>query len=174
MMVQPKHDIAALLIDECRRRLLQESIPRIRKCLEQLSEEEIWLRPNAELVSVGNLVLHLCGNVRQWLVSALGGKPDERQRDAEFSEKGPLPTSRLLDMLRTLEREITETLNRLDKDDLTRDYVVQGFEESGVSILVHVMEHFSYHVGQIAYFTKLRKETQLHFYRGLDLSKKNR
>ncbi|MFK7920697.1 MAG: DinB family protein [Bacteroidia bacterium] len=161
--------LSTLLIQESHRRLVQESIPRIRQCLDQLSEEDVWYRPNENSNSVGNLVLHLCGNVRQWLVSGLGRTPDSRQRDIEFSERGPLPTQQLLKELSVLAEEIQKTLAELNEDDLSKAYLVQGFEETGVSILVHVVEHFSYHVGQITYFTKARKDIDTGYYAGLEL-----
>ncbi|MCH7553383.1 MAG: DUF664 domain-containing protein, partial [Chloroflexi bacterium] len=78
---------------------------RIRQCVELLSEDEIWDRPNTHTISIGNLVLHLSGNIRQWVVSALGGAPDVRHRDAEFSEPGPIPTAELLAGLDATMRE---------------------------------------------------------------------
>src|SRR5215212_1167650 len=84
------------LIEETRRRLFRDSQPRVHKCLAQLSDEEIWQRPNDETVSLGNLVLHLCGNLRQNILTGLGGAPDHRQRALEFSERGPIPAAELL------------------------------------------------------------------------------
>jgi uncharacterized damage-inducible protein DinB len=157
------------LIQEVKRRLLQESLPRTRQCLASLTETEIWHRPNENSNSVGNLVLHLCGNVRQWLISALGQTPDLRTRDAEFAEKGPLPTEQLLELIDKLERDLTPVLDQLRPEDLVRSYTVQGFAETGLSILVHVVEHFSYHVGQITYFVKAHKNLDTAYYAGHDL-----
>jgi uncharacterized damage-inducible protein DinB len=161
------------LIAETRRRLFKDSMPRIRKCLAQLDEEEIWHRPNAEVVSVGNLVLHLCGNVRQNIVSGLGGAPDDRVREREFSEPGPLPAADLLARLDRLMADVDRALDRLDPASLLEIRRVQGFEESAVSILVHVIEHFSYHVGQITYYVKSKKAVDLGYYAGLDLNARN-
>src|SRR5205085_2382135 len=84
---------------ESRRRLIDESLPRIRKCLAELSDEEIWFRPNEQSNSMGNLVLHLCGNVGQYVLSGLGGAADHRRRPEEFSERGPVPRADLLTRL---------------------------------------------------------------------------
>jgi len=157
------------LRQEVKRRLITESIPRIRQCLHELSEADVWYRPNQNSNSVGNLVLHLCGNVRQWLVAGLSRTPDIRKRDLEFSERGPLPTPHLLKQLDVLEEEIQHTLDQLQPEDLERDYEIQGFQENGISILVHVVEHFSYHVGQITYFTKARKDIDTGYYADHDL-----
>ncbi|MEM6343822.1 MAG: DinB family protein [Bacteroidota bacterium] len=154
---------------EVKRRLVDESIPRIRQCLHILTEADIWYRPNENSNSVGNLVLHLCGNVRQWLVSGLSRTPDTRERDLEFSERGPWPTKDLLAQLDQLEQEILQTLASLGPEDLIRDYEVQGFQENGIGILVHVIEHFSYHTGQITYFTKAHKDVDTGYYADHDL-----
>jgi uncharacterized damage-inducible protein DinB len=165
-------EIGEALIAECRRRLYDESLPRIRKCLAQMSVEEIWARPNAETVSAGNLVLHLAGNVRQYIVATLGGDPDVRERSKEFSQTGPLPTVDLLARLEESLADASRVLDRLDPARLLDTHRVQGFVESGLSILVHVVEHFSYHTGQIAYIVKSKKNVDLGFYRGKNLDAK--
>lgn len=158
------------LIAECERRLFEESLPRIRKCLGMLSVEEIWRRPNAETVSVGNLVLHLCGNVRQWICTGLGGQLDHRERSKEFTESGPLPTDELLNRLETTMNDAVRVMRSVDPATLLEKRPVQIYEESGLSILVHVVEHFSYHTGQITYSVKSRKNVDTGYYSRQDLS----
>lgn len=165
----PEKVLAAMVAEV--KRHLHEGVVRIKKCLDQLSPEEIWFRPNENVVSVGNLVLHLCGNVRQWILTGLGGAADHRVRQDEFDERGPIPTEKLIRDLDELMVNLDATLDRLQPDDLLRIRSVQGlFEESGLSVLVHVTEHFSYHVGQITYFTKIRKDIDLDYYGGMDLT----
>lgn len=163
--------VGQALVAECERRLFAESLPRLRKCLSLLTQEEIWLRPNSETVSVGNLVLHLCGNVSQWIISALGGSQDTRERSKEFSQTEAMPTTELLKRLEKTMQEVRLVLQKLDPASLLNKKYVQGFEESGLSILLHVVEHFSYHVGQIAYYVKSKKAVDLKFYKGVDLNK---
>ena len=151
------------LIAECDRRLFGESLPKIKKCLSELNLDEIWYRPNSETVSVGNLVLHLCGNVRQWITSSLGGAEDTRRRSQEFSETGPIPAAELLTLLEETMKEARSVMLKLDPSTLLDKRAVWGSEQSGISILVHVVEHFSYHVGQIVYFVKSRKAIDLAF-----------
>ena len=158
------------LIEQVRIRLYEEGVPRIKKCLAQLSNEEIWHRPNENLVSVGNLVLHLCGNVRQWIVAGLGGRADTRNRSFEFDTMNPLPSEELILKLEGVMQEVEEVLIELTPDDLLKIRTVQNlFTENGVSILVHVIEHFSYHVGQITWYTKLVKNIDIGYYSDLDL-----
>jgi uncharacterized damage-inducible protein DinB len=159
------------LVRECRRRL-DESLERIRACLSHLTTEETWRRPNEHTVSIGNLVLHLAGNVRQWIVSALGAREDVRNRPAEFTERGPIPAAELLARLEAVMAEAAAVIDRLDAGSLLERRQVQGFEETGLSILVHVVEHFSYHTGQIAYAVKAGKDLDLGFYRGVNLDRK--
>jgi uncharacterized damage-inducible protein DinB len=150
-------------------RIYEESIPRITRCLEQLTNEQIWWRPNENSNSIGNLILHLQGNVRQWIGTGLGNMPDHRKRQTEFDER------RLLDKT-SLMREFLETMElakgiieQVPEEELLRLRPVQTFEESGLSILVHVTEHFSYHTGQIAYITKMLRDKPLEFYEGITL-----
>jgi uncharacterized damage-inducible protein DinB len=157
-------EFAAALVGEARVRLFDESVPRLKKCLGLLTEEEIWRRPNDQLVSVGDLVLHLCGNVRQWMGTGLGGLHDDRDRDSEFAQKEPLPRSELLHRLDTMERDIRQVLDQLDFATLLQPRRVQCFDVTGVSILVHATEHFSYHVGQVSYYTKLVRGVSLDYY----------
>ena len=147
------------------RTLTQQNLPRIVKCLEQLSEEEIWWRPNSASNSAGNLVLHLCGNVRQWMISGLCGAKDMRKRDLEFSEQGPIPRKALVTRLRQTVREASRILARLSDESLTRNYEIQGYRVTGLDAVFRVAEHFGYHTGQIIYITKLKLARDLKFTR---------
>ena len=138
-----------------------------------LSEAEIWHRPNEETVSVGNLVIHLCGNVRQWLLSGLGKAPDHRKRGDEFTEKGPIPADTLINDLDALMQKVEVLLDNLSPEALVENHKVQGFDETGVSILMHVVEHFSYHVGQVTYYVKSTKNIDMKYYDGQDLNQTN-
>ena len=157
------------LVEEVILRLYDESLPRILKCLDQLENEQIWWRPNESSNSIGNLVLHLCGNVSQWIYSGLGGYPDHRKRQAEFDERTGIDKSELSDLLiRTMEK-VKPVIHQVTAADLMQKRPVQTFRETGLSILVHVTEHFSYHTGQIAYITKMLTANPLGFYDGVNL-----
>jgi len=158
-----------LLVAEVNRRLFEESVPRLKKCLVELEEKEIWYRPNENSNSVGNLVLHLCGNVRQWVLTGLAGQPDVRQRQTEFDERGPLPTADLIAKVDKLEEDVRAYLEVISPEKILEPCTVQGFKENGLSVLVHVVEHFSYHVGQMTYFVKWRKDMDMDYYGAMDL-----
>lgn len=166
--------LVAALRRESKWRLLEESLPRIRTCLGELTDDEIWARPNEASNSVGNLVLHLCGNVTQYILSGMGGAEDRRERPKEFSERGPIPRAELLARLERTMAEAGRVIDGIDAANLLRKRVVQGFDYDGMGILVHVVEHFSYHTGQIAYAVKALKGADLGFYRGVNLNRTGR
>ena len=161
------------LILEIKKRLFEENVPRLKKCLTQLTETEIWHHPNAHSNSIGNLVLHLCGNVRQWILSGLGEQADTRQRQQEFDEKGPVPSEKLIQMVDELMDEVETVLDSLSPEMLLEKRDVQVFRETGLGILVHVVEHFSYHVGQMTYFVKWRKDMDIGYYSDTNLENPN-
>ncbi len=152
---------------------LNENTQKIEKCLKELSDEEIWKRPNKFSNSVGNLILHLCGNITQYIISSLGEKVDKRTRDLEFTVEGGQNKSALLEkLILTLQQAINILKNQGNKE-LLKIRSVQGFNLSGTGIILHVVEHYSYHTGQIIFWTKLLKDKDLGFYAGINLDKKN-
>jgi hypothetical protein len=153
------------LLENARHSLEKHHFPRIERCLKMLSEKDIWWRPNANSNSVGNLVLHLNGNVRQWIVAGLGGRPFDRKRDKEFSERGPISRRRLVALLKPTVREACGIIGNLTAEDLKRRHAIQGFQVAGLRALLPVTEHFAFHAGQIIYVTKLKKRKDLAFTR---------
>ncbi|HEX5171903.1 MAG TPA: DinB family protein [Cyclobacteriaceae bacterium] len=152
---------------------LQENTPKIKRCLDELTEEEIWQKPNPSSNSVGNLILHLCGNITQYILSSLGGVEDKRERDREFLVDGGLNKKELIEKLTLTVNDAALVIRRLDKEDLLRIRSVQGYNLSAIGIIIHVVEHYSYHTGQIIFWTKLLKDKDLGFYANIDLNKKN-
>jgi len=152
---------------------IDESTRMFKKCMDNLDEAELWKRPNASSNSAGNLVLHLCGNIRQYISASLAGNADNRQRNEEFSTEGGLNKLELASMLENTIEEAKSHINSCSEKELLRKRSVQGFQLSGLGIIMHVVEHYSYHTGQLAYWTKLLKDKDLRFYEGLDLNIKN-
>ena len=163
----------ALLATECISQAcyrMDESTRMLRTALDELDEADVWKRPNVASNSVGNLILHLCGNIRQYAISALGGTEDLRERDAEFAARNGADKAVLLEKLLATVDEAQATIRNADADNLLRVRSVQGFRLSGLGIVLHVVEHYSYHTGQIAFWTKLLKDKDLGFYAGIDLT----
>lgn len=144
-------------------------MPKIERCLERLTDEQIWWRPNEESNSIGNLVLHLCGNARQWIVCGVGGAVSTRDRDAEFAQRETIERDRLLSLLRTTLADVDSTLLNLvpkldDPKTLLARRTIQSSEVDVLEAIFHVTEHFSMHAGQIFLLTKLLTATDLQFY----------
>ena len=161
----PEARLAELCVRQWRTRLEERYLPRIVDCLGELSEEEIWWRPNDASNSIGNLVLHVCGNMRQWIISGLGGAADVRERDKEFAEHGPIARRELREELQQTVRQACAVLRRLKPTTLTRRYRIQGYDVTGYEAGEQVLEHVAYHTGQIIYVTKLKRAKDLGFTR---------
>ncbi len=157
--------LAKLLLSHAQHSLRRHHLPRIVQCLALLSHDEIWWRPHPSSNSVGNLVLHLNGNVRQWIISGLGGAPDRRDRNSEFSETGPIPKRKVFGMLRATVDEACRVIRRLTLRNLVAIRTIQGFRVSGLTALLHVTEHFANHTGQIILVTKMKRRRDLRFTR---------
>ncbi|HYM10009.1 MAG TPA: DinB family protein [Bryobacterales bacterium] len=142
-------------------------LARIEKCVDQLTPEQIWWRGADNSNAVGNLMLHLAGNVRQWIVSGVGDTADMRNRDAEFAQREALPANDLRERLRAAVRDADAVLGRLTTDDLTQPRRIQNYDVTVLEAIHHVTEHFALHAGQILYATKLLTGADLGFYRHL-------
>ncbi len=158
-----KDALAWAVTSEARREIGEIYLPRIERSLAILGDEDIWWRPNPASNSAGNLVLHLTGNVRQWIISGLGGAPDHRKRDSEFAEQGPIPRRRLSRQLRMTVEEACRVIENLPPSELLRERTIQKFRVTGVVAVLHVVDHFALHAGQILYITKMRRGRDLKF-----------
>jgi uncharacterized damage-inducible protein DinB len=149
---------------DCSVRRLELSLSRIEACLEKLSEEQVWARGSENENAVGNLVLHLSGNVRQWIVSGVGGAPDTRERDGEFSARGDISIPELKQRLRGIVTEAAAVIGAVTPERLAERVVIQKYEVSVLEAIYHVVEHFSLHTGQIIFATKLLTASDMGFY----------
>jgi uncharacterized damage-inducible protein DinB len=147
---------------------LRELASRIDVCLDQLSEEQVWARGKESENAVGNLVLHVCGNVGQWIVSTIGNRPDTRDRPSEFAARGTATTDQLRERLRTTIESAVAVIEQLTAAQLAPRHTIQGYDVSVLEAIYHVVEHFSMHTGQIIFATKLLTAADLGFYRHLE------
>lgn len=152
---------------------MDESLRMIKICLDKLSEEVIWQKPNEATNSIGNLILHLCGNITQYGIASLQGIEDNRNRDEEFSVLSGYTKNELFQKLVSTVEDAKKVISEVTIEELLKKRSVQGFEFSGVGNIVHVVEHLSYHTGQIALWTKILNNRDLGFYDGVDLTVKN-
>jgi len=161
--------IENLIKEEFKRRLLEESLMRIHACIDFMEDEHLWYSPNDHVNSVGNMVLHLCGNIRQYIISTFTVQKDERKRSLEFSLNKSHTREELKEMIGSTIREAVEVVNKLDGQLLELEFDVQGFTELGINIIIHVIEHTSYHTGQITTMCKWLEDVDTNYYPGLDL-----
>lgn len=160
-------NVTALFIEFSQRKLLQHYWPRLRASVETLTDEQVWWRPNEASNSIGNLILHLNGNVRQWLIDSFEARDDHRDRPSEFAAQSGIATAELLKRLGATMDEAAGVLDKLTEKDLVAMYEIQGYHVSGLEAVYQVVEHFGMHYGQIAYISKTLSGRDLGFYREL-------
>ncbi len=146
----------------CAATKLRDGLKQIEKCLSLLTVEQVWTRPNEVSNAIGNLVLHLTGNVRQWIVASIGGEPFQRDRPAEFAQRAALPKEQIVPPLQRTVARAADVIAGLSAPRLLERVTIQGYDVSVLAAVFHVVEHFSLHTGQIVYQTKILT--------GLDLS----
>ena len=137
---------------------------RVQDCLAKLNPEQIWTRNSQNENAVGHLVLHLCGNAKQWIGTGVGGKPDERVRDQEFAARGDISPAELAQRLSLTIEEAVRTIRSLDAERLGQLISVQKYNVTVLEAVYHVVEHFSQHTGQILFATKLLTGQDLGYY----------
>jgi len=158
-----------ILKQEFHRRIIQEGLSRIVQCVETLSEKQLWYKHNTNTNTVGNIILHLCGNVRQYIQTGIGFEADVRNRPSEFLLSSKVSKETLIDKITEVTSGANEIIQSISEDNLSESRMVQGFDENVLSIIIHVIEHFSYHVGQITFFTKYINDIDTGYYAGLNL-----
>ena len=156
--------VSQAFIQQAREFLKEEYLPKIERCLEKLTDEQIWWRSNQQSNSIGNLLLHISGNARQWIVCGLGGETDKRERQTEFDERRTIPRDELLSLVRTTIADVDTVLSSFDAERLLDKYLIQGTEVTALTAIFHVTEHFSMHTGQIILLTKMLADIDLVFY----------
>jgi len=166
-MTDPPVDVSSLFLDFSRKKLFEHYWPRLRTCVLPLNEAEVWWKPNPASNSIGNLILHLNGNVGQWLLASFNRFEDRRDRPAEFAAVTGLSAAQLLDSLGATMNHAEQVLARLTEADLVAPYDIQGYHVTGLQAVYQVVEHFGLHYGQIAYITKSLTGRDLGFYRDL-------
>jgi uncharacterized damage-inducible protein DinB len=156
--------VSSAFLGHARNFLLDDYLPKIERCLERLTDEQVWWRANEESNSIGNLILHLCGNARQWIISGIGSAPDKRVRDAEFAQREVITRDELVNLLRSTLAEVGTVLQTLDPATVLDRRNIQAHDVDILEAVFHVTEHFSMHAGQIFLLTKLLTATDLRFY----------
>src|SRR5262249_54549809 len=137
-------------------------------CVSRLSEDQIWLRGSENENAIGNLILHLCGNVRQWIGSGVLGREDIRDRHAEFEARSTCTKRELQERLENTINEVLEGIKTLPLERLTDRLTVQNTETTVLQAIYAVVEHFSGHTGQIIFATKMLAGQDLGYFKHLN------
>jgi len=149
---------------DCSVRRLNQLASRIDDCLGRLDDGQVWFRGGENQNAIGNLVLHLTGNVRQWIVSGVGGAPDVRDRDAEFAASGGAGVEELRRRLRAAVHEAAAVVAGVAPERLAERLRIQGYDVTVLEAIYHVVEHFAQHTGQILLVTKAATGEDLGYY----------
>jgi uncharacterized damage-inducible protein DinB len=152
---------------------LKQLASRIQDCLSRLSTEQVWQRCGEHDNSIGNLVLHLCGNVNQWIGTGVAGQPNIRDRDAEFAARGGQAPEELTEKLVLTVADALRILRDVTAERLAEIVVIQDYRVSVLEAIYHVVEHFAQHTGQIMFATKLMLDVDLGYYRHLSAAAGN-
>jgi uncharacterized damage-inducible protein DinB len=143
---------------------LRQLAARIDDCLGRLTDHQVWIRGSDTENAIGNLVLHLCGNVSQWILCGVGGEPDSRDRDREFQAKEGAGPEELAARLQSVIEKATAVLAHVTPERLAQPVTIQGYDVTVMECIYHVVEHFSGHTGQIIFATKALTGSDLGFY----------
>jgi uncharacterized damage-inducible protein DinB len=156
--------IAQTFLDKSRRLMTSDYVPKIERCLDQLADDDIWWRPNEASNSIGNLVLHLCGNVNMWILGGVGRLSFERDRQQEFDERRSIPAAELRSRLRGVVQRADEVIGAVGSNELLSRRQIQGYDVTVLEAIYHVVEHFGMHTGQIIMLSKARLDRQLNLW----------
>jgi uncharacterized damage-inducible protein DinB len=157
-------DITTPFLERSRHYLALEYPTKIRRCLDVLPPDVVWLRDDEQSNSIGNLLLHLAGNVRQWIISSVGGAPDARYRQGEFEARDGADVEALFAALRRTLDDADAVIATLTSERLLERRMIQGRDVSVLEAVYHVVEHFALHTGQIILLTKRHAPGRLCFY----------
>ena len=133
---------------------LEDASGKILHCLRQISDDELWWRPDESQNSIANLILHNCGNLRQWVVSGVGGSADRRNRPQEFAQRDRIPKTHLIEMLESVIHDACQTLAETSEERLLQQLQIQGFELTGMQAAIESVAHFRGHTQEIIHMTR--------------------
>jgi hypothetical protein len=147
-------DDLAVAVGQAAAHELNSALGKITHCLNQLTDAQVWWRPSPSMNSIGNLILHLQGNLRQWIVAGLGGAPDVRDRPAEFAQSSPIPRDELLRILQAVVSDAGAVLRRQTAAQLVQGRRIQGFDVTGLGAIFDSVPHFRGHTQEIVHLTR--------------------
>ena len=145
-------------------KLQHDFLPRLEAALTVIPEDLLWVREGRSTNSPGNILLHMAGNLRQWVIAGIGGMPDDRVRDAEFNTTGGLTKRELLVRVTTTVNEACSVLRSVSTSQSLDQRRIQVYDVTALEAAYHAVEHFSYHLGQIIHIAKRLSGADLRLY----------
>lgn len=171
--LSPSHIVASMedqitdLFRSASSKRLRQFCERIERCVQLLSEDQVWARGSENENAVGNLMLHLAGNVRQWILSGVAGQPDHRVRDVEFTTRGEVSKQQMWQRLNDTVIEACTVIESLTAAQLVERRTIQNYDVTVLEAVYHVVEHFAQHTAQIVFATKMLTHEDMGFYKHL-------
>ena len=132
-----------------------KAFERLSHSVRQLDNRQIWYRPSSSSNSVGVILQHLSGNLRQWVCSAIGGEVFQRNRPQEFKDSDLISQKDMLERINELDMKIQSILLQLTHESLLSPRRIQGFDETVMSALLAALTHLELHGGQVTFLVKL-------------------
>jgi uncharacterized damage-inducible protein DinB len=148
--------VGLAFIEKSRSLITTDYLPKIERCLDRLSDEDTWWRANEASNSIGNLILHLCGNMTMWIIGGVGALPFERHRQLEFDERRKISAADLRNRIRQIVQQADQVMSAVAPEELLSRRKIQGYDVTVLDAIYHVVEHFGMHTGQIITLTKTR------------------
>jgi Protein of unknown function (DUF1572) len=134
---------------------LAAALGRIAHCVGQLTDDQVWSRPAPPMNSIGNLMLHLAGNVRQLIAAGVGGEPDIRDRQSEFDARGPIPADELLGKLLLIVKRAREVIVSASDESLRAMIPIKRYDLNGIEAIIRCIAHFRGHTQEIIHMTRM-------------------
>jgi uncharacterized damage-inducible protein DinB len=163
-----RDDVGQVFLEKSCALLSSDYLVKIQRCLERIEEKDVWWRPNEASNSIGNLMLHLSGNVTMWIIGGVGRRPFERNRQMEFDERRAIAAADLLGQLRAVVSEAEDVIRAVTSDELLSRRHIQGYDVTVLEAIYHVVEHFGMHTGQIILLSKARTGENLTLWRSAE------
>jgi uncharacterized damage-inducible protein DinB len=157
-------DPSTLFLNAARHFLADEYRVKLRTAVQAIPPDRLWWRPNEESNSAGNLLVHLAGNLGQWMLAGVGGRPSTRNRAAEFAARDGADAATLLADLERVLDDVDAVLRGITHERLLERCAIQGREITVLDAVFHVTEHFSTHLGQIILLAKMAAPGRVRFY----------
>jgi uncharacterized damage-inducible protein DinB len=144
------------LLHLIRSRMVDDDPSQIGECLDVITDEDIWWRPDEKSNALGNIMLHLIGSNRLYIGYGVGARALERDRAAEFTARGNPRRDVVVDAWNETVHMMRQVFDALQPSQMMERTDRTGKTTTIASILLHASHHTAAHMGQVVWITKLR------------------